>query len=443
MHDAESADIWKKGVTGLREPCPNGKPRAIPRRARASVPKEQIPLKIRFAALALAVLIAAALGVDAQRPTPDAEMRGLWVARWSLKSPAAVRNIVRNAKSHNFNTLFVQVRGRGDAWYVSDNEPRAEMLEDAPPGFDPLALIVKEAHARGIEVHAWVNTYLTWTGSKKPKSRSHIVNAHPDWIARDNKGRSTMKPSEHMEGLYVQPSNPKVQEHLHRVFTDIARRYDIDGIHFDYVRYPNPTYDFAPDTLARFEAYMRPKLTDAGRAGIRKDGTRLAYVHMFPNEWAEWRRLQVTSLVKRISDSVHEMKPWVKVSAAVFANAEDAYKDKGQDWRAWLAHGYLDAICPMSYSKNTETVARQIQSAIEAAGEKHVYAGIGSWRISAEDTAQKISRVRKLGVQGVNIYSYDGITRDGKRKDYLDALTRSSFASRAGVPGMRWRGSKK
>jgi hypothetical protein len=97
----------------------------------------------------------------------------------------------------------------------------------------------------------------------------------------------------------------------------------------------------------------------------------------------------------------------------------------------------------MSYSKNTETVARQVQSAIQAAGEKHVYAGIGSWRISAKDTAQKISRVRKLGVQGVNIYSYDGITRDGKRKEYLDALTRSSFASRAGVPGMRWRDSKK
>lgn len=377
--------------------------------------------------------------LSAQRAQPHEEMRGLWVARYSLKSPAAVRNIVAAAKRHRFNTLFVQVRGRGDAWYDSKLEPRADALADAPAGFDPLALIVKEAHEEGIEVHAWLNTYLTWTGKRGPKSGRHIVKAHPDWIARDNRGRWTMAASEHLEGLYVQQSNPAVQDHLYRVFTDVARRYDVDGIHFDYVRYPNPGYDFSTSTLARFKAYMQPRMSEQGWAGVRKDGTRLAYVHMFPKEWAEWRRSQVTGLVKRISESVHAMKPWVRVSAAVFANVEDAYADKGQDWRRWLAEGYLDAVCPMSYSKDTATVARQIQAAVEAAGEKHVYAGIGSWRLSAKDTAAKIAKVRQLGVQGVNIFSYDGITRNGKRQDYLEHLSRGAFASRAGVPGMRWR----
>jgi uncharacterized lipoprotein YddW (UPF0748 family) len=152
--------------------------------------------------------------------------------------------------------------------------------------------------------------------------------------------------------------------------------------------------------------------------------------------------MQVTNLVRRISESVHEMKPWVKVSAAVFANVEDAYRNKGQDWRNWLAAGYLDAVCPMAYSRDTETVARQIKEAVEAAGEKHVYAGIGSWRLSAKDTVSKIDRVRRLGAQGVSIFSYDGITRDGRRSDYMNYLSRSSFASRAGVPGMRWRGRR-
>ncbi len=401
---------------------------------------KRISLACLFACLAaIPVLAKDRAKPNTQLPTPAAEMRGLWVARYSLKSPAAIRNIVASAKRNGFNTLFVQVRGRGDAWYDSDLEPRAEMLSDMPTSFDPLASIIKEAHAEGIEVHAWINTYLTWTGKRGPKSSRHIVNAHPEWIARDNKGRASRIASEHLEGLYVQHSNPQVQEHLYKVFTDVARRYDVDGIHFDYVRYPNPGYDFSIDTLARFKAYMRPRMTDLGRAGVRKDGTRLAYVHMFPQEWAEWRRMQVTGLVKRISESVHEMKPWVRISAAVFANVEDAYKDKGQDWRRWLAEGYLDAVCPMSYSKNTETVARQIREAVAAAGEKHVYAGIGSWRLSAKDTAAKIARVRQLGVQGVNIFSYDGITRNGKRQDYMNYLSRSTFASRAGVPGMRWR----
>ena len=390
--------------------------------------------------MAVACLIVGGPSILNPQPlTQKQEMRGLWVARWSLKSPAAIRNIVASAQRHNFNTLFVQVRGRGDAWYETELEPRAE---GAPAGFDPLARIIEEAHSKGIEVHAWINTYLTWTGKRGPKSPRHIVNAHPDWIARDNKGRCTMAASEHLEGLYVQPSNPAVQEHLHRVFTDIARRYDVDGIHFDYVRYPNPRYDFSPSTLARFKAYMLARISPEGRAAVQKDRTRFAYVHMFPKEWAEWRRSQVTHLVRRVSESVHAMKPWVRVSAAVFANVEDAHADKGQDWRRWLADGYLDAICPMSYSKDTATVVEQIRTAVQIAGEKHVYAGIGSWRLSAKDTAGKISRVRELGVQGVNIYSYDGVTRNGRRQDYLDYLTRSSFASRAGVPGMRWRTSR-
>jgi hypothetical protein len=93
----------------------------------------------------------------------------------------------------------------------------------------------------------------------------------------------------------------------------------------------------------------------------------------------------------------------------------------------------------MAYSKDTNVVARQIADAVRVAGEKHVYAGLGSWRLSAEDTAQKIDRVRSAGAKGVNIFSYGDITQDGRNMSYLDALSRSSFASRAGVPPMSWR----
>lgn len=371
-----------------------------------------------------------------------AEVRGLWVVRHSLTSPQAVRNIVACAKQNNFNTLFVQVRGRGDAWYRSDLEPRAEALAKQPASFDPLALIIREAHREDIRVHAWINTYLTWTGAKPPKSPRHIVNAHPDWIARDRQNRYTMQATSRTEGVYVQPSHPEVQQHLFRVFTDIARRYDVDGIHFDYVRYANRDYDFSDGALARFRAYMEPRLSDIGRAAVKADGSRFAYVHTFPTEWAEWRRAQVTGLVKRISEAVHRMKPWVQVSAAVFSDPDDAFTARGQDWQNWLAQGYLDAVCPMAYSRDTELVAQHIRKAVEAANGKHVYAGIGSWRLSADDTAQKIARVRALGVQGVTLFSYDGMTENGTKTEYLDYLRRSSFPSRAGVPRMRWRGER-
>ncbi len=391
-----------------------------------------------------------ALLVCASRPgaraaaTPHApaeEMRGIWVVCYSLNSPQAVRNVVREAKLHRFNTLFVQVRSRGDAWYDSELEPRARGLSGARAGFDPLRSVVEEGHKSGLKVHAWLNTFLTWTGKRMPFARDHILNAHPDWIARDRDNYFQMVETSNVEGTFVQPSNPEVQAHLYRVFMDVATRYDVDGIHFDFVRYAGSGYDFAAGTLQRFARYMEPKMSEAGRAAVEKDGSRLAYVHMFSDEWNEWRRGQVTNLVGRISEGIHQKKPWVQVSAAVFADARDARTERGQDWPAWLHEGYLDAICPMTYSTNTEVVARQVANAVRIAGEKHVYAGLGSWRLSAQDTAQKINRARSAGAKGVNIFSYGDVTKDGRNMSYLDSLTRSSFASRAGVPPMRWRQS--
>lgn len=377
----------------------------------------------------------------AAKRAPAVEMRGIWVVCYSLNSPQAVRNVVREAKSHRFNTLFVQVRSRGDAWYDSQIEPRARGLSGTRPDFDPLQSVIEEGHKSGLKVHAWLNTYLTWTGKTMPSARDHILNAHPDWIARDRDNHFQTAETSNVEGTFIQPSNPAVQEHLYRVFTDVAARYDVDGIHFDFVRYAGSGYDFAASTLQRFARYMQPKMSEEGRAAAERDRSRLAYVHTFPNEWSEWRRQQVTTLVSRISESVHENKPWVQVSAAVFADARDARTERGQDWPAWLSEGYLDAICPMTYSTNSDVVARQIADAVKIAGEKHVYAGLGSWRLSPQDTAQKINRARSAGAKGVNIFSYGDVTKDGRNMTYLDSLTRSSFASRAGVPPMRWRQS--
>ena len=367
------------------------------------------------------------------------ETRALWVVRYSLTSPEAIRNIVREAKSHGFNTLFVQVRGRGDAWYSSDLEPRAEALSGQPVSYDPLKLIIEAAHSNGIKVNAWMNTYLSWTGKNHPRSARHIINAHPEWIARDNSNAYTTIATDHCEGAFLQPSNPAVQDHIFKVFTDVARRYDVDGIHFDYVRYPGKNYDMSDSTLKRFQKYISPELTPVGIAAVKADKTRLAYIHNFPERWEQWRRVQVTDLVKRISREVHSIKPDLEVSAAVFAEANDARADKGQDWREWLSQGYLEAICPMAYSKNTDTVFRQIAEAVAAANGRKVYAGLGAWRLTAQDTAVKIEKARAAGANGVNLFSWDGITNEGKNMAFLDYISRNCFApqtvQKADLPG--------
>ncbi|HLJ55004.1 MAG TPA: family 10 glycosylhydrolase, partial [Chthonomonadaceae bacterium] len=365
------------------------------------------------------------------------EMRGMWVVRDSLASPQSVHRVIVTATKYHINTLFVQVRGRGDAWYNSPYEPRAEKLRRQPASFDPLEQMVREAHASGLKVHAWMNTFLTWSGAKAPFSPQHLWNAHRDWFACDRHGRCSPIGNDRCEGAFLQPSNPGVQEHLLRVFTDVATRYDVDGIHFDYCRYAGSDFDFSGSTLRRFRDAMAERLSpeEVARFDCRLKSDRLAYVHAFGREWGEWRRGQVTAIVASISKAVKTAKPYVQVSAAVFPDANEAYAVRGQDWRGWLTAGYLDAVALMAYDRNTDRVIRQTREAVAIAGEKHVYTGVGAWRLAAADVAHKIAEIRKTGAAGINLFSYDGMHT---RANYLDTLARGVFASRSAPRAMRW-----
>jgi uncharacterized lipoprotein YddW (UPF0748 family) len=367
----------------------------------------------------------------------NGELRGMWVVRESLASPQSVHQIVVTASKYHINALFVQVRGRGDAWYNSPYEPRAEELAGQPKEFDPLEQIVREGHAAGLQVHAWMNTFLTWSGTRAPKSPQHLWNAHRDWFARDRSGHCSPIGTDSCEGAFLQPSNPAVQQHLLNVFTDVATRYDVDGIHFDYCRYPGTSYDFSTGTLRRFRDYMSSRLTP--QETLMMDGrlksNRMAYVHAFASQWADWRRAQVTNVVAKISEAAKAAKPYIEVSAAVFPDANEAFAVRGQDWRGWLKAGYLDAVALMAYDKNTDRVVKQTRAAIAAAGDKHVYTGVGAWRLGANDVAHKIAEIRKTGAAGVNLFSYGGVH---SRANYLDTLARGVFASRSAPRKMRW-----
>jgi uncharacterized lipoprotein YddW (UPF0748 family) len=370
-------------------------------------------------------------------PDTSGELRGMWVVCYSLISPASVHQVVVTAQKYHLNAIFVQVRSRGDAWYDARYEPRAEGLAGQPRDFDPLAQIVEEGHAAGLQVHAWLNTYLTWSQSRHPHSPDHLWNAHRDWFAHDRQGRLSTANTTDCEGVFLQASNPAVQEHLFDVFTDVASRYDVDGIHFDYVRYPNSGYDFSPATVSRFNAFMRTQLTEeqAARAEVHLRSDARVYIHAFPQEWERWRRAQVSDLVARVSAAVKAEKPWMQVSAAVFADSYDAKWDRGQDWMEWLKAGTVDAVALMAYGADTQRVMTLTRQAVAVAGERKVYTGIGAWHLSAHDVAHKIAAVRKVGASGVNLFSYDGVH---DRSHYLDTLARGVFASRSAPPRMRW-----
>jgi uncharacterized lipoprotein YddW (UPF0748 family) len=390
----------------------------------------------------------------APRPTPPPdEVRALWVVRTTLTSPDKIKKMVESARANGFNTLIVQVRGRGDAYYRSQWEPRSAALKDQPPSFDPLETTVREARRRGLKVHAWLNTSLLANLDELPSEPSHVFNAHPEWLAVPRAVAAelySMPPSDpryraaivgwskanraELEGVYTSPSRPEVREHIYSIWMDVLAAYDLDGLHFDYVRLASPDFDYSRTSLERFQSWLEPGLSAAERRLLSESlkANPLAAADAYREQFADFQREQITGLVERVYHGVKKRRPGALVSAAVFANDENAYARRFQDWRRWLSMGVLDVVCPMAYTTDTEVFRRQVEvarAAARAAG-KRVWAGVGAYRLTAEGTVEKIDAARSLGADGVILFSYDFTARPGELNpsgDYLERVRRGAF----------------
>lgn len=380
-----------------------------------------------------------------------AEIRALWVTRSSLTSPAAIASLVRTAHAQGFNTLLVQVRGRADAYYTSDLEPRPADLARQPATFDPLATVLAEARASGIRVHAWVVLNLVSSAVELPAAPDHLVYRHPEWlmvprpiaqdVARLDPGnpayvgkiaRWTRGESESVEGLYTTPLQREAAAHIERVVADLARRYDLDGVHLDYARYPSPQFDYSRFSIAEFRAELRPRLSvEARRAVDIEEATDLfAYPDRFPAEWKAFRRARLTALVARLRTAVHSSRPAALFTAAVVPDQQDAFEERMQDWRVWLSTRLVDAVAPMAYTQESARFAEQIAAARDIAGGRVVWAGIGSYRLTPAQTIENIQAARKLGAAGFVLFSYDSLTGPKPpAPDYLATVSRGAFGA--------------
>lgn len=381
------------------------------------------------------------------------EVRALWVVRTTLTSPEKIRQMVNSAADNGFNTLIVQIRGRGDAYYKSRVEPRAVELKDQPPEFDPFAFTLAEAHKRGLKVHGWLNTSLLANLDALPADPNHVYNKHPEWLAVPKpvaRELYEMSPSDaayrqkivewskanraELEGIYTGPANPKVRDHIYKIWMDVLKHYPVDGLHFDYVRLASPDFDYSRTSLTNFEKWLKPQLTkDEWRdlkASLKQDP--LAAPEKFPSKFADFQRAQVTTLVERIYHAVKKRNPDVLVSAAVFANDENAFTRRFQDWRRWLQMGILDVACPMAYSTDTAVFQKQIEIAATTAhgAKRRVWAGIGAYRIPSESAVEKINVARSLKTEGFILFSYDFTARPSELNPdgaYLERIRRTAF----------------
>lgn len=381
-------------------------------------------------------------------PMPH-EVRALWVVRDVLTHPDSIKVMVARAHEAGFNTLIVQVRGRGDAFYSARWEPRAVGIVDQA-GFDPLALVLAEAHARNIAVHAWLNTALLANLDPPPADTTHMFHRRPDLlavpysVARELYAVDPWSPQyrariieaaklerNQVEGVYLSPAAPETKEHIYSMWMDVLEHYDVEGLNFDYVRYPAPSHDYSRVSLDRFRRWLLPQLSDADRARFAAlESDPLVYADSFPARYSDFRRAQITELVERIYFGVKKRKPNVLVSADVFANAKDAYENRFQDWTDWLRRGFLDVAALMAYNTGTDVVRGQVEVAIEAGGGAKVWAGLGAHRMGADSVIAKIHVARALGARGIVLFSYGSTVRTGQfnpNGDYLQRIQRAAW----------------
>ncbi len=326
----------------------------------------------------------------------EAEFRGAWVATvynldWPSKpglpvaeQKAQLRAILDRAAQLKLNAILFQVRPASDALYASKREPWSAVLmgkQGVSPGYDPLEYAITEAHARGIELHAWFNPFRAATGSKGFAS-NHVTQTHPEWI----------RPFGSQQ--WVDPGDPAARAYVIDVILDVVRRYDIDGVHIDDYFYPYP--------LKVGDAYF-PDDASWERFGVRSGMSR-----------PDWRRDNINRFVEALYHQVKAEKARVRVGISPFgiwrpkvpATIEaqlDAFTQLFADSRHWLQEGWCDYLAPQLYW-GIEPAKQSFPVLLEwwrqQSRGKPIWPGIATERIGSGRSAQEIARQIALTREG-------------------------------------------
>ncbi|RKY46959.1 MAG: hypothetical protein DRP86_08375, partial [Candidatus Neomarinimicrobiota bacterium] len=296
-----------------------------------------------------------------QEPVNE-EFRATWVITWNAYSgnlsteqlKARTRQILDNHKKANMNAVLWQVRQAGTSYYNSPFEPWGYYLGYKDPGYDPLEYAIQEAHKRGIEIHAWFNAF--HTSSSRPGTPAA---EHPEWVCRDADGNPMP------DNYCLSPGLEAVREYTRDVAMDIVNRYDIDGLHFDYIRwneYSSKTVSLGSEEP--FDGNFSPEIIE----GMAK-GSRYLYDIEHPysggvpdslpgvpySSWESYWRHSLDLFMEMFHDSVQAVKPWVRVSVAALGRYKkwSGYYSVYQDAAKWFNEGWVDQLTPMHYHWTT------------------------------------------------------------------------------------------
>ena len=371
-------------------------------------------------------------------PAPKHEVRAVWLTTimgldWPSTRATSAAGIERQKEelckildqlqACRINTVVLQTRIRGSVIYPSKIEPWDVILTgqyDRDPGYDPLAFAIEETHRRGMELHAWLVTVPAFKidVAKKMGKRS-LLRTHPELLRK------------HGDQYYLDPGLPGSADYLAALCREIVSRYDVDGIHFDYIRYPENAGTFSD--AASYKKYGKGKDKRA------------------------WRLENVTHIVRKCYEAVKELKPWVRVSCSPVGKYKDmsrysargwsAYGAVYQDAQGWLRDGIMDLLLPMMYFQGDHFYP------FAADWQEHTYGrtvapGLGIYFLSPKEKdwawgiiQRELCYLRSMGLGGQAYFRSRFLTDN--TKGIYDYLVRDYYPYPALLPPMTWQSSER
>ncbi len=335
-----------------------------------------------------------------------------------LKQQQELTAILDQYQRANINTVILQTRVRASLIYPSAIEPWETSLTGyagKDPGYDPLAFCIDECHKRGMELHAWIVCIPIGTQQRQAAyGKASIAQRHKHMVKKTASGE-----------MFMMPGHPETAKHIAAICREIAERYDIDGISLDYIRYPEATYRFSDDNLYSTSTHMSK---------------------------ADWRRDNITRIVRSVHDAVKPIKPWVKLSSSPIGKYADTrlYSAGGwngrdavyQDPKLWISQGYQDMLFPMMYFLGNHFYPFLYDWQQTAQGHP-IIPGLGIYfldpregRWSLNDVRAEMHAARSCGIGGMAFYRSDFLTRNVK--GLLDCACDEFFPYPALTARMTW-----
>ncbi|MFH1664838.1 MAG: family 10 glycosylhydrolase [Candidatus Omnitrophota bacterium] len=359
---------------------------------------------------------------------------GIWITAFSpekvMYSKENADTLIRTCTKCGINDIYLQLYRADKAYYDSGLTDRTSYdAAFSEARSDTVTYLIKTAEKNDIRVHAWVNLLCI-----AQNREANILKKFGDGVlTTDQYGRTSMQKDQkdtldnyyiRENQLFLDPGDGRVRAYLAGIVQEIVSRYpELSGVHLDYVRYP-AVVPFVPG--ARFTSHGISYGYNAANLKNFRSATGLDAAKMPQSRgnfllWDKWRRDQVTSLVKEVSQTARAVSPAIKISCAIVPSVERTYLTTFQDWTAWLKEGYVNYVVAMNYTDDTKLMELNTRSLMTEGFKEKIQIGVGAYLLkdSPKTLEDQISLLRGIPVSGIVIFSYDDIAANKNLQDFL------------------------